>query len=50
MQMKREMHLNKHHFDKKLELLYAFLGKTMKATNFGASALKHWTGKSDTKP
>lgn len=43
------MHLNKHHFDKKLELLYAFLGKSMKATNFGASVLKQWTGRSDTK-
>lgn len=26
-----------------LELLYAFLGKSMEATNSGASVLKHWT-------
>lgn len=43
------MHLNQHHFDKKLELLYIFLGKSMKATHFSASVLKHWPGRYDTK-
>lgn len=28
---------------------YAFLGMSMKATNFGVSVLKHWTGSYDTE-
>lgn len=32
-----------------MEFPYAFWGKSIKATDFGASVLKHWTGGSDTK-